>query len=121
MVKKIFNIYVLLFLHGIILAALFFLITLQSHTQSIYQHIVSSTIQSGMSQEEGAIALLHATHDLIPTNEDDWGIFGNWPQNPTLKERFFGKTPSILIKGGACGNFVHVLGRSLQEAGYDIR
>lgn len=106
------------FLHGIFIAAFLYLGMEYFYSNSIYEEIVSRATTPEMAQEEKAVAIMGAVHKLLEPRTEFFGGRGNISFGP-LKALNASRT--ILIFGGACGDYTHILGRSLQAADIKIR
>jgi len=109
---------VLFFLNGIFFCACVFLWINANYEDRLYSRLVDSVVADGASQRDTAIALLHATHELIKPR---LALFGTTA--PTgLREKMLNSGDLALNEGtGACGSYTHVLARALRTAGLPVR
>jgi hypothetical protein len=105
------------FLHGIFIAAFLYLGMEYVYSNRIYEEIVSRATTPEMTQEEKAISIMNAVHDLLEPRTEFFGGRGNISFGP-LKALNASRT--VLTFGGACGDYTHVLGRALRTAGIKI-
>jgi hypothetical protein len=105
------------FLHGIFIAAFLYLGMEYFYSNSIYEEIVSRATTPEMAQEEKAVAIMGAVHKLLEPRTEFFGGRGNISFGP-LKALNASRT--VLAFGGACGDYVHVLGRALKTAGIKV-
>ena len=91
----------------------------------LYQRLVNRVIDVNSSEQDTALALLHASHQLVKPRVE---LFAQGPSSTerqnasTLRERFFNSGDLALIEGsGFCGSYTHVLARTLNAAGIQVR
>ena len=108
----------LLLLQVALLAAIFFMLINSRYEDRLYDTFVSKVVKPGMSQEEKALSLLHATHALLMPRYEIWGE----RLNLGVRERLFLSADSELLEARwRCASLSHVLCRALQRAGFTAR
>lgn len=118
-VKKIITNPALLgFLHGVFIVTLLFFGMEYLYSQRIYQEIAERATKPEMTQEEKALVILNTVYNLLEPRTEFFGGRGNIPFGPL---KVFNASRTILTFGGACGDYVHVLGRALKAADINIQ
>ncbi len=116
--KIITNPVLLGFFHGVFIVTLLFFGMEYIYSKSIYQKIVERATKSEMTQEEKVLAILNTVHNLLEPRTEFFGGKGNINFGPF---KIFNASRAVLTFGGACGDYIHVLGRALKAADINVR
>ena len=109
---------VLMLLHGGIIVAMLFCAMMMHHENRLLDSIIGKTISQGMSEQQKALALLNATHEILKPRHE---LFSGESQH-SIREQFFGSTDVHLMSAkGACGSYAGVLTQLLKRTGIDAR
>lgn len=108
----------LAFLHGAILMALAVLLFNADYEDRLYDTMTGILDTENMNEEDTAVALMGLSHALVwPRTE----FFSRAPYIPGRGMLFRSGDMQLVDGRDGCGAFSHVLGRLLQQAGYEFR
>ena len=106
-----------IFINGVFVTLLVVFLINWKFENALYKRILSKIDYSNLAAEQQVLEIQNATYELLkPRNE-----FFSGKETLGFRDSYFRSADIQLIDGGACGTFVHVLGRLLQEADFDIR
>ena len=112
-----FNFHFLIAIHTIFLIAIFFTLIKSYYEDRFFGTLVSKYTNYKMTQEEGALSLLHISHDLAQSNyviRDESDLY-------MRKALFDFLHPRLLKRRIDCGDFTLVLALALQRYGLNVR
>lgn len=120
--KSVFlNLYLLLFLNGILLATAIYLKAESNYEDALFTNIVEGVIERadpGINVDSFFLGCMRVTHTL---EENRQKLFGN-KRLRGLKAEFLRPAAVDLMTGnGACGSYSVVLARILKAGGYQVR
>jgi hypothetical protein len=90
-----------------------------SYEEHVFHRIVVNSTTPSMNDEARAVALLHATSQLVGKRSDLLAPVGD--EGRTLRERIFGSAVDELQGSNACGSYAIVLAKLLQTADIPTR
>jgi hypothetical protein len=113
-----FDSHVLVALHVCFLSISAYLYTQAAYVDRTFDYIAARVTTPAMTQREKAVALLHATHDLLEPREK----FFEGRRDHGAREDWFHAADFALIEArGACGAYSQVFAQALEAADIDIR
>lgn len=108
----------LAFTHGAVLMAIFVLSMLSDFEDQLYDNLLVSVTTPDMTQQEMALSVLHATHQLLEPRSQQFQL----ASYDSVVDRMLRSSDTQLIDAkGNCGSYTHVLARLLQRAGIVVR
>ena len=107
----------LIFINGVFATILVVLAINWQFESALYQRILSKIEFTDLPAEQQVLEIQNATYKLLKPRHE----FFSGKETLGFRDSYFRSADIQLIDGGACGTFVHVLGRLLKDAGFDIR